>query len=116
MKNSIKSKIKIKYSFTFAFLLSYFYLNIPNESEPIMHFSSGIFILALLVLCCFTNVIGYLSSIIFLKYYKIGDKYPKLSKVLVYFEKTNFILDIYGSYYRICLPFSYYNFFFIYNR
>jgi hypothetical protein len=53
-----------------------------------MHFSSGIFILALLVLCCLTNVIGYLISILFLKPYKIGDKYPKISKVLVYFEKT----------------------------
>jgi hypothetical protein len=67
MKNSIKSDINVKYSFTFAFLLSYFDLNIPNESEPIMHFSSGIFILALLVLCCLTNVIGYLISILFLK-------------------------------------------------
>jgi hypothetical protein len=32
MKNSIKSDINVKYSFTFAFLLSYFDLNIPNES------------------------------------------------------------------------------------
>lgn len=77
-----------KNSFTFAILLSYLDLNIPEDAKPISHFSVGILILSLLLLFSFTNVIGYLCSILLLKHYKIGDKYPKLRKILTYFEKT----------------------------
>jgi len=51
-----------------------------------MHYLSGILILYLVIIICFTNIIGYLSAIIFINYYKISDKYPKLNKFLSYFE------------------------------
>jgi hypothetical protein len=97
--NRIKQKIRLiyiksglnndyKYSFTLALLLSYLDINIPKESEPLIHFSFGIFLLSLIAVSCITNVIGYLTSILLLKYYGIKDKYPKLTKILTYFEKT----------------------------
>jgi hypothetical protein len=93
-----------KYSFTFALLSSYFNINIPSEAEPLIHIYSGIFLLSLIVLSCLTNVIGYLSSILFLKHYQIGVKYPKLSKILSYFEKTTiFWIIIEGIIGDICL-------------
>jgi hypothetical protein len=64
MLKLIKSKLRTEYnhSFTFAFLLSYFEDQIPNDAAPIIHYSSGIFILSLIVIISFTNVIGYLSA------------------------------------------------------
>jgi hypothetical protein len=89
MRNTIKNNfLKYKESFSFAFLLSYLDLNIPNEAEPIRHLSFGILLLSLIVITCFTNVIGYLSFIFLILYYKIGDKYPKLSQILRFFEKS----------------------------
>ena len=99
-------KNNYKQSFSFALILSYFYLNIPNDAEPIMHFSSGILILTLVAITCFTNVIGYLSSILFLKYYNLGNKYPKLSKYLSFFEKSSLVFIIMEAilgYFVLCL-------------
>jgi hypothetical protein len=78
-----------KHSFTFSILLSYLNINIGNEASFIAHYSFGMFILSLLVLYSFTNVICYLSSIALLKYYKIDDKYIKLKKIISYFEKMS---------------------------
>lgn len=98
--NKIKIKLIItkfrtlneyKYSFTFPILLSYLNINVGNDAPFIAHYSSGILILSLIVLYSFTNIICYLSSIILLKFYKIGDKYPKLNRILSYFEKTTLI-------------------------
>jgi hypothetical protein len=93
MNKIIKILLKSYYTqaFSFAFLFSYFDLNIPNEAEPIMHFSFGILSLALVALSCFTNVIGYLSSILLVKHYNLANKYPKLSKFLSLFEKTSLV-------------------------
>lgn len=79
--------IKYKESFSFAFLFSCLDLNKSNEAEPIIPFSFGILILSLIVITCFTNVIGYLSFILLIKLYNLGDKYPKLYKFLRFFEK-----------------------------
>jgi hypothetical protein len=55
-----------KYSFVFALLLSYFDINIPSESAPIIHYSSGVFLLSLVALCSLTNIIFYLVAILFI--------------------------------------------------
>jgi hypothetical protein len=86
--NNTINTTEYKNSFTFASLLSYLDLNIPDEAKAISHFSVGILILSLVVLFSFTNVKGYLCSILLLKHYKIGEKYQKLRKILTYFEKT----------------------------
>lgn len=78
-----------KHSFSFSILLSYLNINIGNDAPFIAHYSFGIFILSLLVLYSFTNVICYLSSIALLKYYKIDDKYIRLKKIISYFEKMS---------------------------
>ena len=90
-KSMNKTKLKIDYlqSFSFIVLLSYFDINIPNEAEPIMHFSFGVLTLTLVALSCFTNVIGYLTAILLFKYYNLADKYPKLHKFFSIFEKTS---------------------------
>lgn len=92
MLKIIKSKLNMKnnHSFIFPFLLSYFDLNISNDAASIIHYSSGILLLSLVLITCFTNVIGYLSAIILIRYYNIGDKYQKLNKILIYFENKNY--------------------------
>nr|YP_009739394.1 hypothetical protein [Tricholoma terreum]QIC20238.1 hypothetical protein [Tricholoma terreum] len=91
IKNNIH---KYKESFSFAFLLSYLDLNIPNDAEPITQISFGFLILSLIVLSCFTNVIGYLSFVLLIKYYKLGDKYPKFNKILSLFEKSSIMVVV----------------------
>lgn len=62
--NRIILNIKYKEYFSFAFLISYLELSISNDTEPLTQFSFGILIVFLIVLCYFTNVIGYLSVIL----------------------------------------------------
>nr|YP_009739416.1 hypothetical protein [Tricholoma flavovirens]QIC20260.1 hypothetical protein [Tricholoma flavovirens] len=92
--NKFRTPNEYKNSFSFAILLSYLNINVGNDAPIIAHYSSSILILSLIVLYSFTNIICYLSSIILLKFYKIGDKYPKLSRILSYFEKTTVIMII----------------------
>lgn len=101
--NKIKIKLIItkfrtlneyKYSFTFPILLSYLNINVGNDAPFIAHYSSGILILSLIVLICFTNVIGYLSAILIIRNYKLSDKYNKLNKLLSYFEKSSILIII----------------------
>ena len=85
IKSNLKYKKKNNHSIILPFLLSYFDLQISNEAEPIIHYLSDILILSLVLIICFTNIFGYLSAIICIKFYKINDKYPKINKFLSYF-------------------------------
>nr|YP_009739374.1 hypothetical protein [Tricholoma bakamatsutake]QIC20218.1 hypothetical protein [Tricholoma bakamatsutake] len=51
-----------------------------------IHYSSDIFVLSLVDLCSLTNIIFYLVSILFIKYYNLSDRYPIMSRFLSYFE------------------------------
>jgi hypothetical protein len=92
--NKFRTPNEYQNSFSFAILLSYLNINVGNDAPFITHYSSGILIISLIVLICFTNVIGYLSAILILRYYKLSDKYPKLNKIFSYFEKTSTLFII----------------------
>lgn len=46
----------------------------------------GIFVMVLIGLCSLSNIILYLVAILFIKYYKLSDRYPRMSKFLSFFE------------------------------
>lgn len=65
--------------------LSYFDINILTESEPMITYSFGIFILVLIGLCFLSNIILYLIAILFINYYQLSERYPRLHRLLSIF-------------------------------
>lgn len=79
--NKISLNIKynnLRFSFSLPLILNYLKIDIPENAEPIINYSFGVFLLSLICLLCFINVIGYLSSIILLSKYNIDSKFPRL--------------------------------------
>jgi hypothetical protein len=77
--------------FTFPLILSNLNIDISETDPTINQLAYGVFLLTLVAIFCFINIIGYV-----LTYYLIqkGDyeiKYLKLSKLINYYKKVNFI-------------------------
>ena len=82
-------KIDIKKSFLFMFILESLNINIPDDASHHVQFAFGIFILSLICLINFINVVGYLTSRYLVTKYKVETKYPKLIKVIRYYERSS---------------------------
>ena len=85
-------KIDIKKSFLFMFILESLNINIPDDASHHVQFAFGIFILSLICLINFINVVGYLTSRYLVTKYKVETKYPKLIKVIRYYERSSIFL------------------------
>src|SRR6266436_6682186 len=90
----IKNK-NLKHTFLFPFILNYLDIKRPDNGEGLIEFAFDIFILSLICLLCFINVIVYLIAIILLNKYNIEEKYPKLKMFINYYEKTTFFFVIF---------------------
>src|SRR6266404_1961247 len=90
----IKNK-NLKHTFLFPFILNYLDIKRPDNGEGLIEFAFDIFILSLICLLCFINVIVYLIAIILLNKYNIVEKYPKLKMFINYYEKTTFFFVIF---------------------
>ena len=90
-KNIIKmNKLNnIKYSFVFTPILNNLNLNIPANSESHVNLAFGIFILSLICLLNFINVVSYLTSLYLINKYDVETKFPKLKKIIKYFERSS---------------------------
>ena len=93
LKYLLYNNLNYNKSFFLPIILNYLNIEIPDDALPIINFSFGIFLLAIIALLCFLNVVGYLSAIILLNKYKdnIEIKYPRLKKFLLYFENTSLV-------------------------
>lgn len=79
----------------FTIILKYLNISIPPESEFLVVFSFNIFILLLILLFSFLNILGYFISIILLNKYEIVLKYPKLKRIIQMYEKTSMIFLVF---------------------
>lgn len=52
--------------------------DIPEDSEPLIKYSLGILIFAIIALSNFFNVLAYFLSLYILDQYEINKKYPPL--------------------------------------
>lgn len=102
---NIKFGLNIKYSFLFGIILDKLNIDINNlpasNNENVYSFAIGIFILSLICLLNFINVVGYLISIVLIKKYDVENKFPKFKKIIRYFENTSLIIVIFEG--IICL-------------
>ena len=67
-------------------ILNYLNINIPDDSTELFNFSLGLFILSLISLLCFLNVIFYLSGIILIQKYDIEEKYKKYPRFIKFIK------------------------------
>jgi hypothetical protein len=88
MKNNYKQ------SFSFLFILNFLNISVPENAEPIINYSFGVFILSLLILFSIFNVFISLFSLYTLSKYNVDEKfarYPKIIKIIKYYEGTSLV-------------------------
>jgi hypothetical protein len=95
--NKSNFNIKCKQSFSLLFILNYFNIAIPENSEPLINYAFGVFITSFICLTCFINILMYFIALHVLNKYKIDDylkKYPRILKIFNYYLKTSlFIIE-----------------------
>lgn len=88
------AKINIRQSFLFILILDKLNINIPENASAHVNFAFGIFILSLICLLSFINVVGYLTSIYLINIYDIEQKFPKLKTIVRYFERSSLVMIV----------------------
>jgi hypothetical protein len=88
----LNRNIKITQSFSFfAFIFSQLNLNVDETASNLTQFSYGIFLLSLVALSCFLNVLGFMISYILIQQGNYEIKYPKLKKIIHYYQKSTLV-------------------------
>lgn len=90
-----------KSSFFIPFIFNQLGKELPTDNAAIVNYSFNLFILSLIALVCFINVVGYFLSFYLINKYDITNKYPKYIKLINYYEKSTLIFIILES--LICL-------------
>ena len=113
----IKNKNKFYYSFSLPLILSYLDINIPEGSSSITNLSYAVFLLSLIGLFCFINVIFFLLVYIIIQKGNYENKYPKLKFLINIYKKNTLIyVAIEAFLCLICfLILIFYSFVFIYS-
>jgi len=71
------------------FLLSK--LGIEESASSNLDISYGVFLLSLIGLICFINVLGFMSAHIFIQKKDYETKYPKFKKIINYYKKSSLV-------------------------
>ena len=70
------------------YILNLLGIEVPEGSETITNYAFGVFIMSLVALLAFINVIGYFLSLHLIQKYDVINKYPKLKWLISYYEKS----------------------------
>gem|GEM_PF-5133009 len=87
----VPNKNSLQYSFIFPFILGNFDISVSNSAPESTQIIYGFFILSLVALFCFLNIIGYVIAYYFVQKGNYEVKYPKLVKLINYFRKVTII-------------------------
>jgi len=80
-----------KYNYFIPFIYNYLGKEINPETEPIITYSFNILILSLIVLSCIISVYGSFLSLYLIKRLDLINRYPKLNKIVKYYENSNLL-------------------------
>jgi hypothetical protein len=84
-------KNNIKYLFSIPFILTNLDINV-NDSVPIISpLAYGVFLLSLVALLCFINILGYILSYYLIQKGNYEIKYPKIKILISYFKRVSLI-------------------------
>ena len=99
---SVPKVCKDRQAFTLPIILNWLDIQIADDAAHLVQFSFSIFTLSLVCLCCFLNVIFYLTSYILYHKYDVENKplpfikksinnYPRIRKYINYYINTSLI-------------------------
>lgn len=101
----LNTNIKISQSF-FSFIFSHLNLNVDDTASNLIQVYYGVFLLSLVALICFINILGFMISYILIKKGNYEIKYPKLKKIINYYKNSTLVyVSIEAFLCLICLSF-----------
>lgn len=74
-------------SFTLPFILSNLDINIPENASSLTNVSYGVFLLSLIALFCFINILGFFTAYILVLKGDYENKYPRLKRYINFYKK-----------------------------
>jgi hypothetical protein len=88
-KNNLYSQ-----SFSLPIIFSSLDIKISDNASTLTQYSYSVFILSIVGLFCFINVLGFLVSYIFIQQGEYEKKYPKFKKLINYYKKSTLVYAI----------------------
>ena len=87
-------------------ILNWLGIELPEGSEALTKYAFGVFILSLVALLAFMNVLGYFLSLHLVQRYDIANKYPKFRRIVKFYEKSSLLFILIETLFCIgCLLF-----------
>jgi hypothetical protein len=91
----IKNKVSVSYLFTLPLILSKLDIQIDDTDSNLIQYNYAIFVLSLIALLSFIDIIGYMIVYVIIQRSnleeKIKVKYLRLSKYITYYKNSNLI-------------------------
>lgn len=96
--NKLQIKVPMKkntrHSFFLTWILTNLDINVNSSDSDITQLAYGVFLLSLIAILCFLNIMGYLLAFYLIQKSDYEIKYPKLAGFVNYYKKVNFIFLI----------------------
>lgn len=83
-----------KYSFLFALILKSLDIQLSPDASQLVNLAFGTFILSLICLLNFFNVVGYLIALYLVNKYDVETKFPKFKRIIRYYENSSLFFCI----------------------
>ena len=84
--------IKITHSFSlFGLIMSQLNLNVEDTASNLIQISYGFFLLSLVALVCFLNVVGFMITYILIQQGNYEKKYPQLNRFINFYKKSTIL-------------------------
>lgn len=88
------------------YILDWLGIELPEGSEALTKYAFGVFILSLVALLAFINILGYFLSLHLVQRYDLSNKYPRFKRLFSLYEKnTLFFILIETLFCLGCLSF-----------
>ena len=69
-------------------------LKMPDSLSAVNKIIFGVLIFTIVILYSIINIIGYFGSLYIIKHTELESKYPKWSRIIKYYQKSNIVLLI----------------------
>jgi len=90
-KNNLSSQSK---SFSLPVIFSFLDIKISDNASTLTQYSYSVFILSIVGLFCFINILGFLVTYILIQQGDYEKKYPKFKKIINYYKKSTLVYAI----------------------
>ncbi len=94
-------KNNIKYLYSFPVILNNFSVSASDSDPVVSQLAYGVFLISLVALFCFINILGYIISYYLIQKGNYELKYHKLKRVINYFNRVTLAYFIIESF--LCL-------------